>query len=640
LHDVEINHPSVFEKKFDLTNHAHDSASEPYKATASEENGPTSKSSDDSLLPSAQTLTDLFESTVELQAIPSYNYPASLPFSTPGNPQSLFNLFIQWNTVPGRELTTGLVRAKVYGSPWFLDQVVEVTRMSLSEDLSPTQFAAELARIDPEPFAILRLHFWVLLGQIDVVKDNRMWCRMFLALAKIAMEDPDTAIQMVFETVQTMLNTLHLLSMFSAQPISALRFVHVEDTVMCRIQELLLKYHLSAILSGTWRNTLAITLLDISKAATAQEIDKIVPSLVETFPSWSMDATDISLCSIIFRQLVLYKSELVFTLFISPQLLFKWLGDVAHHYHHDFGVICCSLSRSKQAQQLFITRYLESHQSAPMGSQSLTSFTHLCGFVSMLLSFAFEANLAITRLDIQSCILMSCQMIPVNAESVLQLVLAICRFYWQKLEVNAPDFVEGFFQFRMSFLFMFDQKLDNKCLFKALDALKFLFWKHIHGSDKSKFGSTFLMHLLGFMASQQESIVAVAWSIFRNWLFIEKRPRRLLSSTEAMKMAFGALVLSAQSSYPMAIQLLLLAYGYMQNPQTGEYVAVTKDSRRKHVRDILMPIFQAQKIQVAMIHETVISTGNRPSLTRYETEIRLLTQQWKKGGGVRKSLCP
>jgi hypothetical protein len=293
---------------------------------------------------------------------------------------------------------------------------------------------------------------------------------------------------------------------------------------MCRIQELLLKYHLSAILSGTWRNKRAINLLNTSKAATAQEIHQIVPSLVETFPSWSMDAADVSLCSIIFRQLVLYKSELVFTFFNSPRLLFTWLGDVARCCHHDFGAICCSLSWSKQAQQLFITRYLESHQYVPMGSQSLTSFTHLCGFVSMLLSFALEANLALTRLDMQSCILMSCQMIPVNAESVLQLVLALCQFYWQKLEVNAPDFVEGFFQFRMSFLFMFDQKLENKCLFKALDTFKFLFWKHIHGSDKSKFVSTFLMHLLGFMASQQESIVVVAWSIFRNWLFIEKRP--------------------------------------------------------------------------------------------------------------------
>jgi hypothetical protein len=256
----------------------------------------------------------------------------------------------------------------------------------------------------------------------------------------------------------------------------------------------------------------------------------------------------------------------------------------------------------------------------------------------MLLSLAFEANLALTGLDMQSCILMSCQMIPVNAESVLQLVTAICRFYGQKLEVNAPDFVEGFFQFRMSFLIMFDQKLDNKCLFKTLDALKFLFWKDVQGRDQSKFVSTFLMHLLGYMASQQESMVVLAWSIFRNWLFIEKRPRRLLSATEHLKIAFAALVLSAQSSYPMAIQLLLLAYGYMQNPHTGEYLGVAKESRRKKVRDLLWPIFQAQKIQTAMIHENIISTENRADLARYETEIRVLTQQWKKRGAIRKSL--
>jgi hypothetical protein len=461
---------------------------------------------------------------------------------------------------------------------------------------------------------------------------------MFLLLAKIAMEEPDTAIQMVFEKVQTMLNTLRLLSMFSAQPVSALRFVQVSDTAMCRVQELLLKYHLSAILSGTWRNKRAIDLLNMSKTATAHQIDAIVPSVAATFPSSSVDATDISLCSIIFRQLVLYKSESVFALFSSPRLLFKWLGEVAQHSHHDFGAMCCSLVRSKQAQQLFIKRYLESHQHAPLRSQFLISFTHLCGFVSMLLSLAFETSLALTGLDMQSCILMSCQMIPVNAESVLQLVSAICRFYWQKLEVNAPDFLEGFFQFRMSFLFMFDQKLDNKCLFKALDALKFLFWKHVHGHDKSTFGSTFLMQLLGYMASQQESMVVVTWSIFRNWLFIEKQPRRLLSSTEHLKMAFGALVLSAQSSYPMAIQLLLLAYGFMQNPQTGEYIGVTKDSWRKKVRDMLLPIFQAQKIQIAVIHETIISTKNRADLARYETEVKLLTQQWKKRGAIRKSL--
>jgi hypothetical protein len=230
-------------------------------------------------------------------------------------------------------------------------------------------------------------------------------------------------------------------------------------------------------------------------------------------------------------------------------------------------------------------------------------------------------------------------MMPVNAESVLQVITAICRFYGHKLEVSALDFVERFFQFRMSFLFMFDQKLDGKCLFKALDALKFLFWKHVHGRDKSTFVSSFMMRLLGYMASQQESMVVVAWSIFRNWLFIEKRPRRLLSATQHLKIAFGALVLTAQSSYPMAIQLLLLVYGYMQNPQTGEYISVTKDSKRKKVRDLLLPVFQAQKIQIATIHETIISTENRADLARYETEIKLLTQQWKKRGTLRKSLC-
>jgi hypothetical protein len=639
-HEVEINHPSVFERKFDLANHAEGSSSHPFTASPTRPPGQTYElgEGDDSVLPSAQTLTDLFESTAELQAIPTCRYPASLPFSTPGNPQSLFNLFMQWNTVPGREIVTGLVRAKVYGSPWFLERASEMTRVSLYDNLSPTQFSAELSRIDRTRFAILKTHFLFLLGQIDVIKDNRMWCRMFLVLAKIAMEEPDAAIQIVFENVQTILNTLRLLSMFSAQPVSALRFVPVSDAAMSRIQELLLKYHLTAILSGTWRNKRAIDLLNASKAAIAQQIDEIVPSVAATFPSSSVDATDISLCSIIFRQLVLYKSESVFALFSSPRLLFRWLGEVAQRSHHDFGAMCCSLARSKQAQQLFIKRYLESHQHAPLGSLFLVSFTHLCGFVSMLLSLAFETDLALTGLDMQSCILMSCQMIPVNAESVLQVITAICRFYAQKLEVNAPDFVEGFFQFRMSFLIMFDQKLDNKSLFKALEALKFLFWKQVHGRDKSKFVSIFMMHLLGYMASQQESMVVVAWSIFRNWLIIEKRPRRLLSATEHLKIAFGALVLSAQSSYPMAIQLLLLVYGYMQNPQTGEYIGVAKDSRKKKVKDLLLPIFQAQKIQIATIHEKIISTENRADLARYETEVRLLTQQWKKRGGLRKSL--
>jgi hypothetical protein len=155
--------------------------------------------------------------------------------------------------------------------------------------------------------------------------------------------------------------------------------------------------------------------------------------------------------------------------------------------------------------------------------------------------------------------------------------------------------------------------------------------------DPTTFAPNFMMHLLGFMASQQESMLVAAWSIFRNWMFLEKMPGRLLATKEHLKTAFGALIRLAQATPAMAIQLLLMYYGFMRNPELGICVPCGSEARRKRVKDLLAPMLITQRAPIADMQERLAALSTRPELAKYAAEMEILASFRGKRGSVRRS---
>jgi hypothetical protein len=229
-----------------------------------------------------------------------------------------------------------------------------------------------------------------------------------------------------------------------------------------------------------------------------------------------------------------------------------------------------------------------------------------------------DSDLAVDPLDLNSCVLKACQMIPYNPESVLEMLLAVCRFYWRQLCLDAKPYVSAFFQFRLSFLFLFDQKLDGPCVLRCLEAVRFLFGVRVSGRDATEFASLFLMHLLGFMALQQDAMLAASWSVFRNWVLTEGLPSRLLMETDYLRAAFSALLASAVGSNAIAVQLLLAAAGWMQNPETGEYVLCPDERRAGKVRAMIEKTLREHGMLVGQLADRVAADP------RYADEMRIV----------------
>jgi hypothetical protein len=312
--------------------------------------------------------------------------------------------------------------------------------------------------------------------------------------------------------------------------------------------------------------------------------------------------------------------ESLFKLFKHDIQFYRWLGDIAVRSHHSFGALCCSIACTPQSRFLFLVRFLQA-QSGSVTSHGLSALSCLCGFVSLLMRLALDADVHLDPLDLNSCVLKACQMVPYNPENVLSLLSSVSHFYSHRLAAGASGYVAQFFQFRQSFLFVFDQKLDSTCFLRCLEAVRFLFSRQIQSEDTSPFGALFLMRLLGFMASQQEALLVAAWSVFRNWALVEALPGRLLRTTEHLRTAFGALLALASTTFAMTVQLLLMFDGYLFDPESGEPVLCSSGARRRAIRDLLSRMLVEQRLSIVALREKALAQQGRPGAVRWTAEL-------------------
>jgi hypothetical protein len=616
IREATVEHPTLFEKSMDLVKQVRGAravfpAAAPARAQALAARG---------ALPSSDVLSRLFESTSQPPPAKEHRYPIAMPFVVPFTPQALVDWYMQPQGAPPREVTKGLQMAKVYGVPWFLEQPLRHTsdELPLVVDQSPVTYSARLAKNDGSAVDVWISQFAFLLPQVCHIPDNRFLCRMYLLLNTLVQTETLATIFLCFTDTTTIVNTTKLLTLFTAHPITDFDFFPVEDEAIESLERDLLRWNLAKVLSLLWTSPAAQESLNDILATAITRIDDRLPSVASNFVSFfASSAGDQSACCLIVQLLTNARPSAIFSLFTNHNHLFRWLGELSLTSHNHFGRICCSLALSTDAQLLFLTGFLRA-QTGPLTSRGLSTLTHLCGFVSLLMRLIVDSDLAVDPLDLHSCVLKACQMISYNPESVLEMLLAITRFYWRQLCLNAKPYVNAFFQFRLSFLFLFDQKLDGQCLLRSLEAVRFLFGVRTSGRDPTQFAELFLMHLLGFMALQQEVMLAASWSVFRNWVLTEGLPAHLLRGTDYLRAAFSALLASAGTSNAIAVQLLLVGAGCVHNPETGESTACPDERRAVKVRDMIEGVLRQHGIQMAALAERVAADP------RYVAEMRIV----------------
>jgi hypothetical protein len=217
-----VEHPAAFEKSFDLMVRPR-AVAPPARAARAERRAATTAAV---RLPAAESFRRLFRQTEQLGGLPSRRYPANLPFPTSSSPQMLFNLHMDFQPLPTRELVQGMVRARAYGAPWFLEPrpMVPGPYPVLGCDSSPDEFSVEFSKLNKKGLALLRTQFAFWLAQLHLVPDARFWCRMYVALTKLVADEADATINLCFLGTQTVVNTIQLFKVYSHHPIVAHSF--------------------------------------------------------------------------------------------------------------------------------------------------------------------------------------------------------------------------------------------------------------------------------------------------------------------------------------------------------------------------------------------------------------------------------
>ena len=592
-------------------------------------------------LPQKVMIDKLFKEACLVPRAVECKFASSLPFPVNGAPQTLVNLLTESSVSLGNaQITVGIQKAKAFGDPEFCQKELEKVPKErlLVADMSPARFANKLSKLSHKGMKRVTEKFAWLLPQMHLTSDNRLLCRMFLTFQKLVADEPEKAFEICFSSRQSINNTTLIVALFHIDRVTAFKDEKMENEKMDLLLANLLMYHLARRILVIWSNKKVMVAINkyIVKATTAiEQIVQNTHDFVDFANELVSGKKSLRGVTTILRVLVEFNPTHLFKLFSAEKYgLFKWLSVLYDVSHEDFGAICTSVISNSDAQKVFVTEYVRS-QMKILSVAELTIFAKISGFVSLLFERIVNSETDIAPSTFNICFSRACHMLPIR--NVSSLIKSLCQLYAARTFNQVPGFVENYFDFRCQLLTLFEQFMETSTIIDALDAIFVMFLLEVPGTDKSGFASLFLVKIVSFMDSSSNRLIECSASMFRNWVYNEMSVLETLLNTPSLKKALESVFTYANDNIPLAIQLILLFYGYTNNLSGSGYDKVMPKRKRKHVRELLFPIIVEQKFEIARVHSSIINRDNLSCLSQYAAEIHVLKHVWEKRGTYRNT---